>query len=221
MSKRRNRRRRSAGQIIINNPKEGLVNNSTHNEPLSLQANSDNPTEATEQETQPNNPETEQEPTKLFGIISIIAGLIIMASGYALYSYMNNTDQTQNQSNLAQVELSAEDEKPDNQEEGLISSGISTAREPELDVEQEPILNMPREQVTITSNEWTANNYSFGDINTGEYTVISGDTLWEIAEAAYGDGSQWEVIASANDVPFLSNGNPLIIPGQVINIPNI
>jgi hypothetical protein len=47
------------------------------------------------------------------------------------------------------------------------------------------------------------------------YTVISGDTLWAIAERFYGDGSKYQVIAEASGV-----SNPdLIHPGQVLTIP--
>jgi nucleoid-associated protein YgaU len=47
------------------------------------------------------------------------------------------------------------------------------------------------------------------------YTVVSGDTLWAIAERFYGDGSKYQVIADASGIP-----NPdLIHPGQVLTIP--
>jgi nucleoid-associated protein YgaU len=47
------------------------------------------------------------------------------------------------------------------------------------------------------------------------YTVISGDTLWAIAERFYGDGSKYQAIADASNIP-----NPdLIHPGQVLTIP--
>ena len=47
------------------------------------------------------------------------------------------------------------------------------------------------------------------------YTVVSGDTLWAIAERFYGDGSKYQQIADASGVP-----NPdLIHPGQVLTIP--
>jgi nucleoid-associated protein YgaU len=47
------------------------------------------------------------------------------------------------------------------------------------------------------------------------YTVVSGDTLWGIAERFYGDGNKYQVIADASGVP-----NPdLIYPGQVLTIP--
>ena len=47
------------------------------------------------------------------------------------------------------------------------------------------------------------------------YTVVSGDTLWAIAERFYGDGSKYQRIADASGV-----ANPdLIHPGQVLTIP--
>ncbi|WAC93183.1 LysM peptidoglycan-binding domain-containing protein [Mycobacterium sp. Aquia_213] len=47
------------------------------------------------------------------------------------------------------------------------------------------------------------------------YTVVSGDTMWAIAERFYGDGSKYRVIAEASGV-----ADPdLIHPGQVLTIP--
>jgi LysM repeat protein len=47
------------------------------------------------------------------------------------------------------------------------------------------------------------------------YTVVSGDTLWAIAERFYGDGSKHQQIADASGI-----ANPdLIQPGQVLTIP--
>ena len=47
------------------------------------------------------------------------------------------------------------------------------------------------------------------------YTVVSGDTLWAIAEQFYGDGNKYQEIASASGIP-----NPdLIQPGQILTIP--
>ena len=45
--------------------------------------------------------------------------------------------------------------------------------------------------------------------------MVSGDTLWAIAERFYGDGSKYQVIADASGI-----SNPdLIHPGQVLTIP--
>src|SRR6266567_720070 len=49
------------------------------------------------------------------------------------------------------------------------------------------------------------------------YTVQQGDTLSGIAQQAYGDGNQWQVIANANHIPDPN----LIQAGQVLFIPQI
>ncbi|MBS9721017.1 5'-nucleotidase C-terminal domain-containing protein [Tianweitania sp. BSSL-BM11] len=51
----------------------------------------------------------------------------------------------------------------------------------------------------------------------GRHTVVKGDTLWDIAEAAYGDGSQWRRIQRANPglrTQRLIVGTELQIPGM-------
>jgi nucleoid-associated protein YgaU len=49
------------------------------------------------------------------------------------------------------------------------------------------------------------------------YTVVKGDTLWKIAEAHYGKGSDYPKIVAANNPPIV---NPdLIQPGWVLRIP--
>lgn len=49
------------------------------------------------------------------------------------------------------------------------------------------------------------------------HTVEKGDTLWAIAEKAYGDGSKYMVIFEANK-PMLSHPDK-IYPGQKLRIP--
>jgi 5'-nucleotidase len=50
---------------------------------------------------------------------------------------------------------------------------------------------------------------------SGKYTVQKGDTLWKIATTSYGDGKQWQRIASAN--PGLTPAT--LKAGQTIMIP--
>ncbi|HKS44191.1 MAG TPA: LysM peptidoglycan-binding domain-containing protein [Amycolatopsis sp.] len=51
--------------------------------------------------------------------------------------------------------------------------------------------------------------------NYRTYTVVDGDTLWDIAKRFYGNGNLYPVIARANGIE-----NPDIIrPGQVLVIP--
>ena len=49
----------------------------------------------------------------------------------------------------------------------------------------------------------------------GNYTVVHGDNLWDIAVAAYGDGFRWTDIAKANQLVnprVIHSGNVLVIP---------
>ena len=52
-------------------------------------------------------------------------------------------------------------------------------------------------------------------ITGGTYTVVKGDSLWNIAVRAYGDGYRWVEIATEND---LANPN-LIHTGNVLTLP--
>lgn len=66
--------------------------------------------------------------------------------------------------------------------------------------------------------------YPPGQVNSGimdkkpdskTYTIVSGDNLWNIAVAQYGNGFRWGDIAKANT---LTNPN-LIYPGNVLTLP--
>jgi nucleoid-associated protein YgaU len=53
--------------------------------------------------------------------------------------------------------------------------------------------------------------------DSSTYTVKSGDTLWRIAEACYGDGSKYLQIFEANK--DLLQSPEAVVPGQVLQIP--
>lgn len=72
--------------------------------------------------------------------------------------------------------------------------------------------------VQVLGGEWVAINYNPGDITGSTHLVIYGDTLWEISEGKYGQGAQWKKIADLNNVGYLSNGNPLIIPNTTLKL---
>lgn len=57
------------------------------------------------------------------------------------------------------------------------------------------------------------------DLNATSYQVQEGDTLFIIAQKVYADGWSWPVLARANNVGYLPNGNPLIFAGDTITIP--
>ena len=52
------------------------------------------------------------------------------------------------------------------------------------------------------------------------YTVQPGDSLFSIAQQAYGDGSQWERIYNANK-QVIGNDPNHIVPGEVLFIPEV
>ena len=63
------------------------------------------------------------------------------------------------------------------------------------------------EEITVESSEPEAKFH----------TVVKGDTLWKVAEAAYGNGAKYQAIFEANK-PMLSDPDK-IYPGQVLRIP--
>ncbi|WP_346899998.1 peptidoglycan-binding protein LysM [uncultured Roseibium sp.] len=63
------------------------------------------------------------------------------------------------------------------------------------------------EEISVSSSEPEA---SF-------HTVEKGDTLWKVAEKAYGNGAKYQAIFEANK-PMLSDPDK-IYPGQVLRIP--
>lgn len=85
------------------------------------------------------------------------------------------------------------------------------------------ITNSTTNSGAVGDNTWEATDYVGGEIKAGNYQVQKGDTLWEIAEAVYGDGTQWVRILDANsgNIGFLPSGQQaLIMSGQTLVIPN-
>ena len=59
------------------------------------------------------------------------------------------------------------------------------------------------------------------EIKTKKHTVAQGDNLWDLSEKYYGSGFDWQKIADANQeqIGELPSGQPLITPGQILDIP--
>lgn len=66
-----------------------------------------------------------------------------------------------------------------------------------------------------TSNTGVASPSTDSTAPQKTYTVVSGDTLWYIAQSFYGDGSQYRKISDANGITSPDS----ITAGQVLNIP--
>ena len=146
-------------------------------------------------------------PVKNF-VAMLVALLFIVIAGYLAYKYFLKSGIIQTNNN------------------GEITSGVSTVRTDytnygvnEQNIQTDEFA-IPGENKTVIM--WVANDYKFGDIKQGDYNVKSGDTLWEIAEAVYGDGSQWVKIQNTNQnsIGFTAGGQQsLIYSGQTLVIP--
>ena len=71
--------------------------------------------------------------------------------------------------------------------------------------------------VRVTSTNVVTNN--MGTENQLTYTVQKGDTLWNIAKASTGSGSNWKALYDLNKAVIGSDAN-LIKPGQVLTLPS-
>lgn len=144
--------------------------------------------------------------------------------------FISRSSETTEDDQIANIEINNENEVSNNQDqEGKIINQDNyepTANENGIIFKEENQINKSESNNVIKNNsttqsEWQANDYVFGDITGDTHNVVRGDTLWEISEAVYGSGTHWQKIADANNVDYLSNGNPLIIPGQTLTLPNI
>jgi nucleoid-associated protein YgaU len=81
-----------------------------------------------------------------------------------------------------------------------------------------PVIPPPVEETTdgeLTPPTNTETIIANSPITISNYTVVTGDCLWTIAERAYGNPYKWVDIAAANN---LADPN-LIHPGNVFSIP--
>ena len=83
-------------------------------------------------------------------------------------------------------------------------------REPELAYTAAPVTHQP-----VYYDASVTQTPGAGVAGGGSYTVRKGDTLFGIAKTAYGNGNQWQRIASAN--PGLSPAT--LKAGQTITLP--
>jgi len=176
------------------------------------------------------------------GLALILGGIFVLGLVFATYTYFNKSSEVQN------TELSSEETSILDKLKNIISSNtVREESEEEKTIEEQPQekdeaggkldnngsnsslgtggpINGGETTGTSVFSElaWTPTDYKQGDIKGSSYTVKSGDTLWEIAEAVYGSGFEWTKILDTNkgSIGFLPNGSQaLIVPGQVLAIP--
>lgn len=172
---------------------------------------------------------------QLIGAVFVILGIVFIA--YPLLSDRVNIrlpqvfnrddtvsqDQDENESDDdddADADENAEDKEAEDDENGSIAGGTSTRRDEASSATG--ISKAAETSVAISqTGRWIATDYEFNDIGKGSYQVKLGDTLWEISEAVYGDGSLWVNILQTNssNIGFLADGSQaLILPGQFLTL---
>ena len=164
-----------------------------------------------------NNPQTFSDIFKDKSVVSVvIATLILLLISFFAFRYLGNgADVPKGELNGNGVSSVVDKDTKDSDKKDKNSkdeNGNDRKKEATSDTE-----------LSTNTNDsfWVANDYELSEFKDrdNKYKVVSGDTLWEIAEAYYGNGAEWTKIASANNVGYLSNGNPLITPGQILTIP--
>lgn len=96
---------------------------------------------------------------------------------------------------------------------GTYQYSITLKEYREIEVRQVKV-DIPKATASVKKEEPRVDN----SVQPKTYTVVSGDSLWNIAKKFYGNGAQYTTIYNANR--GVIGGNPnLIYPGQVLTIP--
>jgi len=157
-------------------------------------------------------------------LLLIIVGLYLLVNG--LFGIVNKNSQNQilvipTGDNINMIEGNITG--IDNLEElpGRIDEGGLFVERVKAESSTSTMKAMATEKEIAQTHKWKATDYEKGDIGIGSYQVKQGDTLWEIAEAVYGDGFRWTKILedNKNNIGFLPDGSQaLIMVGQVLDI---
>jgi nucleoid-associated protein YgaU len=144
------------------------------------------------------------------GFTTILVGIILISLLFASYNiFLNKKPATGSTQEMSIVDKIKE-KFGANEKVGEISDTAA------MDSRDETVAGAESDR-----SMWVATDYQQGEIQAGSYVVKEGDTLWEIAEAVYGNGGEWHKIldANKNSVGFLPNGSQaLIVTGQTLTI---
>jgi len=167
-------------------------------------------------------------------LAAVAAGILVIIAGFLVWNYLQNLGGDQNNAQDIQEILDEvnneknSDKKDTNSEEQAVSneemtkeSKIATDTTKKEEIKTEAKSAEVVTNKTPVSATYAVNDYNKGDIKEGKYVVKEGDTLWEIAEAVYESGFEWQTIADANPslVYTLVNGNVGIDTGVTLTIP--
>lgn len=164
----------------------------------------------------------EIKPTKST-VAAVAAGILVVLAGFLAYNIFSKpaAPQTLTPEQAAQTTQPATGENQTTPAAGDNGSSQTTTGQTTQPATQNQAGNSASAGTTASTNAaWTPLAHATGSISGSEYTVQSGDTLWEIAQGRYGSGYKWYLIAQANGVVNNSLGYPLIYPGQVLKLPD-
>lgn len=173
-------------------------------------------------------------PSVVMGLVGAVVVLLILAGGIwgvgkIISKVRESRNNTQDEQATEQQESTEGEQNSQGEadQENTQGSEENTEQEEAENTEQGTAQTQSSQTETTTASQsqglkWVANDYKKGDISGSTYTVVRGDTLWEIAEAKYGSGFEWTKIKDANlsKIGFLPDGSrALIFPGQVLVLP--
>jgi len=157
-----------------------------------------------------------------------LGGIIILVVGFLVINYFNKPKAEINDQGTSTEIMEQTESKPKEGNQYTVSEGdtlwniaenaygdgfkwVDIAKDNNIEnastIEKGQKLNIPQLSDTKMENEKMAMDDS--------YTVVKGDSLWEIAVKEYGDGFKWVDIAKANN---LDNPN-IIHTGNVLELP--
>lgn len=165
----------------------------------------------------------EIKPTKST-VAAVAAGILVVLAGFLAYNIFSKpaTPQTltPEQSAQSQQPATGESQTTPGTTTGDNGTALTTPEQTTTPATPSQSGNSAANETTVsTSTAWVPLAHATGSISGSEYTVQSGDTLWEIAQGRYGSGYEWYRIAQANGIVNDEQGHPLIYPGQVIKLP--
>ncbi len=102
----------------------------------------------------------------------------------------------------------------------LIYNYFQHSNTPEVTNQSEQQEGDEADNQQATEDQQDTNSPSESESTEGQYTVVSGDSLWSIAEKVYGSGFDWTKIRDANELNVNAHGQPTVEIGQVLNIPD-
>jgi nucleoid-associated protein YgaU len=178
-------------------------------------------------------------PSVVLGLVGAVVVLLLLGAGIwgvgkiisKIRESKDDQEEVAETTEETQTSETTEETKTEETTEGEVNGDAVTDEQEEQDETTEEQTEEPKEDEAAVEEEnkgglvntvWVANNYVKGDVNGDTYTVVWGDTLWEISEGRYGSGFEWGKIKEANldKIGYLPNGSrALIFPGQVLKLP--